>query len=73
MKKLENLGRHLNKIEQKNIKGGIEDDGGYMRCECDGCVGAWSYTSLPSCSGVAQDVRDYCRCRSANCSGRCSF
>ena len=77
MKKLENLGRSLSKKEQKKIIGGFVDPGdgggGGTHCECDGSVGAWTYTSMPTCAGALQDIRTYCRSGFGHCSGSCSL
>ena len=72
MRKFENLGRSLNKTEQKKIAGGFQDGGGggTAHCDCIDQVGSWTYTSVPSCAEVWQDMALYCR-YGAHCSGTC--
>jgi hypothetical protein len=68
MKTIQNLGRTLTKLEQKNIVGGAVR----TTCTCEGSVGEWFYdTDQPVLrSTLIRDVQTYCRSGSGRCSAR---
>jgi hypothetical protein len=56
----------LSREELKHVLGGDGYGGGgygtyYATVSCNGGVGTWSYTSMPTCREIAQDVGLYCR------------
>jgi hypothetical protein len=67
---LANIQGKLSRAEMKNAIAGL-DGGNYGGCQCTGSVGAWIYTSMPSCFSLAADRYTYCRSHTAVCNAYC--
>jgi len=61
MKNLKSLGKILTKNEQKNLLGGLEEEGGGANSGiCIGSVGCWHYYSTVPYSVCVADIQTYC-------------
>ena len=68
MKKLQNLGKTLNKEEQKKIMGGTNDGGPtVVRGRCTGSTGEWTYGSPVWYITCWNDIDTYCSSGAGQC------